>query len=1163
MRFKHFILTFLLLICMSPALEGQFSMQDTTVTECEGTLSDSDLGPMSGQYDHNEDYTFTICVEGAGSITAIFDFFATEDFFDVLTIYDGPDTNSPVINELTGVISTPPILVANSGCMTFHFVSDDNIVGIGWLLEWSVEVDDTVDPDVAITSELDCPLGSLDFSIDPRVPCDVVTPQNFQIIGPDGSGIASATPLDCDEDNTASLISIAFSDSLSLSGNYSLIFNGYIVNTCNDTLYFESIIQFELTDCPFEVQIVLLDQACPEDCGQVQVEIYSSDNGPFDINWSHTTENAEIVDICSDSTAFIEVIVTNTSTGSTGTDTFSYTPLPSPTIFNPFLSDTLCSGGGYEYQIDIPGGVWNSAAMDNQTDDNVYRLWRWNWFDGIQQDFITYTDPNGCVARDTVFVIPIQAGLDQAVCLGQAELQLDGNNPSEGTWNGPNTTTDGVFTTTVPGTFDVSFTNEEGCVDWKVITVVDNIEFTEIDTLCSNTSIDLRFYVNSLGGVWSGPGITNWYVGRLEAWQANPNAWNTYYYEIEGCMDSLDIYISQVWAGPDMAVCSEVESIQLLFGGDWSGPGTYNPVDSTFDISNLSTGEYEYTRTQGVCEDRLLLTIQDVNLNITGSDEFCFHTGMIPIRDIVESNPYDGSFSGDGVIDINDEIYFDPSQVNSSETYIYFNTLGCVDSVMIEIEQALDLNDYSFCESEGLQNLDNQGNQGYWQGDGILVAETGLLNPAEMNIGDNEVYFITDLGCSNPVNVEIVEFMEAQINNIEDNYCFQDANILFDVAPQNGVFMINGVISVPEMNPSDLGSGFHELEYSVGSGACADQTSIFISISEEISGETYALMDTLCPDETTTIFVETDGGFNTITATWNQGLGFGKSHTISPSQTTTYDVTLSDGCSDDVIIPLSVHVIDTFEVGVNFGPEVCFGDSSFIELILDQPTNYDITWDGQTSDDGHILNGFPGSFLVNLTEQSTGCEQQYTLDIPGSPPLGADFNFIPNQECIDIIDNNLTILNLAFGYSDGFMNFGTNDELIDINSGNLSHVYEDFGTFEITQVVFNELGCTDTLTKEICVENKVRIYVPNIFTPNGDDVNDLFTVYGIGITNFSIQIYDRWGNKVFATNDITESWDGKSNGKLVGQGVYAIMVQYENQETGKAFVEYFDLTVTR
>ncbi len=1163
MSFKQIVLLFILVFAVTNLLQAQFTMQDTTVTECEGTLEDSGAGPFAGQYDHNEDFIFTICVEGAGAVTAIFNFFATEDVFDVLTIYDGPNINSPLITELTGVVTNPPVVVANSGCMTFHFVSDDNIVGTGWLLEWSVEVEDEIDPETEITSDLICPLGSLEFSIDPRVPCDVVTPENFQLVGPDGAGIASATPVNCNANNTASLINLEFTDSLSISGSYSIIYNGYIVNTCNDTLTFETILEFVLSDCPFEVQIVLLEQGCPEGCGQVQVEIFGSDEGPYDINWSHTTENAEIVDICGDSLTSINVQVTNTTTGGSASDNFEYTPFPSPTILNPFLSDTFCSSiNNYVYELDIPGGIWNSNIMDNQEDNN-YRFHRWDGSNGLQQDFIEYADPNGCLTYDTVYIYPIRAGLDQAVCLEQSELQITGNNPINGTWSGSNTSADGTFTVTMPGTFQVTFTTDEGCTDTKNITVVESIEFTPIDTICSNERIDLRNYVNSLGGIWSGPGITNWFVGRLEAWNAVPNAWNTYHYEIDGCTDSLSIYVSQIWAGPDMTVCSEEDSIQLLFTGQWSGPGTYNPIDSSFDISSLGPGTYEYTRSIAGCEDRFELTILDVRLDLTGSSEYCFNSGMIPIRDLVNSNPYDGTFSGDALVEINGDMYFDPSIANAEETTIYFSTLGCMDSVVIGIEAALNLNDYSFCEIENLQTLDNEGNSGYWTGNGILVPEDGLLNLDELNIGDNEVFFVTNLGCYNSVNIEVIEFLEAEINNLEDSYCFRDSLILFDIAPANGTFLINGTESSPEMNPPDLGAGFHELEYIVGIGACEDRTSTFISILDEISGNTYALLDTLCPNESTSIFVDAFGGTENITATWDQGLGFGTSHTISPNQSTLYTVLLSDGCSDEVSIPLNISVIDTFPVDVIYGPEVCFGDTSFIELVLDDPSNYNITWDGQTSEESHILNGLPGSVFVSLTNEETGCFQEYNLDVPGAGPLGADFNFIPNQECIDIINNELIILNLAFGFTEGYINFGDSDVNIDINSGNLRHNYEDIGFFEITQVVFNELGCTDTLTREICVENRVKLYVPNIFTPNGDDVNDLFSTHGVGIEDFAIQIYDRYGNQVFQTSNINEFWDGRHNGKFVSQGVYAIVVQYKDQETGESFVEYLNVTVSR
>lgn len=1142
---------------------GQYTMSDAYVTDCEGTLSDSDEGPEEGQYDHNEDFTFTICVEGATAITAIFDFFATEDVYDILTVYDGPDTNSPIIAELEGVLSNPPILVATSGCMTFHFSSDDNIVALGWFLNWSVEVEEFADPELTIDSNLDCPLGSMDITIDPRIPCDIISPENFQLIGPDGAGISSAVALDCDADNTASQFSIFFDDSLSLSGSYNLIFSGYIVNTCGDTLYFESLLGFELTDCPFEVQIVLVDQACPGDCGQVQVEIYSSDPGPYSISWSHTTDDSEIVDICTDSAIWVSVLVENITTGISGDDQYWYEPLPLPIILNPLMSDTFCSTkGNHNFIVDNPGGLWNSTYMDN-TDDAKYRFWKWTWSNGIQEDIITYTDPNGCSVNDTVYVIPITAGLDQAVCLSQGSLQLTGNNPSDGNWVGANTTTDGLFTTTIADTFYIQFINEEGCADWKRVFVIDSIEFSALDTICSNVEIDLRYYVNSLGGTWTGQGITNWYHGRLKAWQANINAWNTYYYTLDGCTDSMEIYIQGIWAGYDQTVCSSTESIQLPFNGNWSGPGIFNPLDSTYDISGLSPGEYSVFGEKSGCEDKMILTIHDVNISLNGPSIYCHDAGLIPIRDVVNSNPYDGTFSGESVVDIFGETYFDPSLISGNQSYVYFEALGCIDSVIIQVEQALNLGDYTFCEFGSLQTLDNMGQQGYWEGPGILIGATGLINLEELNIGFNEVYFISNMGCVTSVSIDIIQFVEAEILNVEESYCFQDTNFIIAYAPLNGIFTINGIVSAPVINPSVLGPGYHEIEYTVGVDECEDKMSIFIAVDAPISGITYAQQDTLCPDESTSIFVETSGGSDIISAIWDQGLGFGKSHIISPGQSTSYAVTLSDGCSDDVFLQLDIHVIDTFSVGVNYGPEVCYGDSSFIELELNANEDYEISWDGFTSPDGHVYNSAPGSYQVLIVDKNSGCEQEYELQIPGAEPLGADFTTIPNQDCIDLINNEITILDLAYGYSDGYLDFGEENSSVNLLTDDLIYEYNNIGEFLITQVVYNALGCSDTLSHIICVENVVNVFVPNIFSPNGDGVNDLFSVHALGIDDFSMHIYDRWGEQVFYSEDILESWDGRLFSGRAMIGVYTVLVKYKDQDTGWQFVEYFDVTLVR
>ena len=1157
-----FILLYLTILALcAHSASAQYVMKDTLVTDCEGTLTDSELGPELGQYDHNENYTFTICVEGASSITAIFDFFATESTYDVMTIYDGPDTNSPILAELDGVISIPPTLVANSGCITFHFESDDNIVAQGWLLSWEVEIEEFADPELNITSNLDCPLGSLDFEIDPRIPCDILVPGNFQLIGPDAENIYSITPLDCDANNTVSKFTVNFADSLSLSGSYNLIFNGYIVNSCGDTLTFEALVAFELMDCPFEVEITTIERACAGDCGTVGVTIFSSDPGPFSISWGHTSDDSEEVDICSDSSTTVTVLVQNLSTGTTGSDVYVYEPHLLPKILNPFLSDTFCSStSNYRLNADPPDGRWDSRIMDD-TKDSRYRFWRWHNRDGIQQDIITYTDDNGCSTQDTVYIIPIYAGLDQAVCLSQPTLQLTGENPDDGIWNGPNTTPDGIFTTTVPDTFSISYTNAEGCTDWKRVIVTDRVEFDDVDSICSNQEIDLKQFVNSLGGRWTGPGISNWFHGRLKAWQANQDAWNNYVYEIDGCVDTLTLYVKGIWAGPDLTVCNSTDSLQMLFDGQWSGPGVYSPMDSTYDISSLNPGEYDIYGSQKGCQDRFVLTILDVDVELEGPDLYCHDAGAIPIGDVLNSNPNDGAFSGQGIIDDDGDIYFDPSLISGNQGFIVFEALNCLDTVFIEVEQELPLTDYEFCEFASLQNLDNMGFEGSWEGPGILIPETGLINLEDLSIGNNEVRFISKNGCATSVNVDITQFQEAQILDVVDNYCFQDTNYLLTLAPGNGTFTINGQVSPPEINPSVLGPGYHEIEYTVGVDECEDKLNLFVAVEEPISGFTYANFDTLCPDESTSIFVETSGGVGNITAIWDMGLGFGKSHIVSPDKSMKYSVILSDGCSDEVTLDLDIHVFDTFQVDVMYGPEVCYGDSSFIELGMDNPDNYIITWDGVMSLQGHFYESAPGLYQVRLQNKYSGCKQVYDLYIPGAEPLGAGFTMIPNQDCIDLVNNTLEILDLGYGYTDGYMTFGESEERVDLLTDDLEYTYNDIGEFEVKQVVFNELGCSDTLVQTICVENVVQVFVPNIFSPNDDGQNDFLTIQTLGIKDFSMQVYDRWGNMMYASSDVMQSWDGRFNGRSVDPGVYIMVLQYTDQDTEEKFIKYLDLTI--
>lgn len=82
-------------------------------------------------------------------------------------------------------------------------------------------------------------------------------------------------------------------------------------------------------------------------------------------------------------------------------------------------------------------------------------------------------------------------------------------------------------------------------------------------------------------------------------------------------------------------------------------------------------------------------------------------------------------------------------------------------------------------------------------------------------------------------------------------------------------------------------------------------------------------------------------------------------------------------------------------------------------------------------------------------------------------------------------------------------------------------------------------GCTSMDSVLVTVDETKAWYLPNAFTPDGNSVNDVLYFYGTGVKEFILQVFDRWGEKVFETTDAKVGWDGNYKGKAALAGVYA------------------------
>ncbi len=103
---------------------------------------------------------------------------------------------------------------------------------------------------------------------------------------------------------------------------------------------------------------------------------------------------------------------------------------------------------------------------------------------------------------------------------------------------------------------------------------------------------------------------------------------------------------------------------------------------------------------------------------------------------------------------------------------------------------------------------------------------------------------------------------------------------------------------------------------------------------------------------------------------------------------------------------------------------------------------------------------------------------------------------------------------------------------------NPSYTYSDSGHYQVRLIVNNQYGCSDTAEDIIVIKSDYALYVPNTFSPNGDNINDVFIPKGMGIDvdKYEFWVFDRWGDFIFKSTDPNVGWNGKANdGKFAAQ----------------------------
>ena len=363
---------------------------------------------------------------------------------------------------------------------------------------------------------------------------------------------------------------------------------------------------------------------------------------------------------------------------------------------------------------------------------------------------------------------------------------------------------------------------------------------------------------------------------------------------------------------------------------------------------------------------------------------------------------------------------------------------------------------------------------------------------------------------------------------------------LNNATPSGGTYSGNGVNS-GIFTPSNSIIGNNTITYNITDiNGCSDVETQVITVHETPNVSLGTDTEIPCRSSVT-ITPVINGGTSPYSFLWNDGSD--NSNINTPGGIITVTVTDVNSCSesDDVIITQDI----TPNATISGGGAICNdGTTTNIDFTFNGLLPWDLTYsNGNISatinnintDTYSVTTSNPGQYNIILAEDINDCE----ADI-----IGENINIVLNPLPTPIINPNFYELypgeeiSLSAGPYSYFWWYDTNDSLI---SENETLIVDS--TLITYLIVEDNEGCIGRSSNSV-IEYipRVELFIPNSFTPNGDEHNDLLVTNGNNIATFDMTVSNRWGEVVYQTSNINKFWDGKFKGSAVKQGTYIYYV---------------------
>lgn len=326
---------------------------------------------------------------------------------------------------------------------------------------------------------------------------------------------------------------------------------------------------------------------------------------------------------------------------------------------------------------------------------------------------------------------------------------------------------------------------------------------------------------------------------------------------------------------------------------------------------------------------------------------------------------------------------------------------------------------------------------------------------------------------------------------------------------------------------------------------CATTDTMLVTVNPMPIAAVVADTNVICGGDS--IQLTASGGIGNASFTWIPANGLDDPASAdpmaSPDVTTLYSIIVEEnGCIDSTeieieVIPRPVPAFVQSQIR---------GCAPFSVNFQDLSTDA-LNWVWNFGDDSDISNlqnpeheySDPGSYDVTLTAIGPGgcsaVSDPIRIEV-GEAPI-AEFTSDPSFPVeLYLPSTEVQFQNLS-QFADSYTwNFGdgTASDLVDP-----MHFFKEPGTYYVRLLATDEYGCSDTILHGPYVVLAPDLFIPNVFSPNDDDINDRFIVEYNGSQPFDLQIFDRWGVRVYQSKNKVQGWNGMDEkGSAVTEGVY-------------------------